>query len=253
LESEHFMSMIEILLKYCYNQKFLEPETVKEAVELYNLNETYKVIGLNQALARVIGRNCGEITPPLCVKDMIVFSDITFLVEGESILLHKAVLGSRCSYLETLCVKVGFKEAMQSVIKLDDMSLAVFNVIIEFLYKDTADIPTAIVLDVLVKANEWGLNKLKQICEKDLSICIDKDNVISLILISETHEADYLLACCINVLFIHLDSLHSQEDFKHISSRVLKKLDVVRANYEFASKFTAINYYDPNVKNSSFL
>jgi len=123
--------------------------------------------------------------------------------------------------------------------------LAVFKVILEYLYKETVDIPPAIAIDILIKANEWGLNKLKQLCEIEIVKCIDRDNVINIILVSETHEADYLLAECINVLFIHFTSLHTHENFKHISASVLTKLDAVRAAYELASTITIIKYKLP--------
>lgn len=80
--------------------------------------------------------------PPPCLgKDMIslmeqgTFSDVTFVIGDTRIKAHKCILASRSNFFANM-FNVGMREAEESVISVQDINLATFKKLLQFIYSD---------------------------------------------------------------------------------------------------------------------
>lgn len=80
------------------------------------------------------------------------------------------------------------------------------------------------VIDIMVAANRYGLDRLKRLCEKFLVKHIDLDNVIELLYLSDMHHAIELKRMCINFTMAYFDIVTKKEEFKKLSKSILLEL-----------------------------
>lgn len=116
------------------------------------------------------------------------FADVTFVIGDTRIKGHKCILASRSSFFKNMFT-VGMRECEESVISVQDISLATFKKLLEFIYSDQlSELENADqAIDVLVAANKYGLDRLKRLCEKFLVALIDLENVVELLYLSDMH------------------------------------------------------------------
>ena len=63
------------------------------------------------------------------------FADVTFVIGDTKIKAHKCILASRSISFEKMFT-VGMREAHESVITVQDINLATFKKLLEFIYSD---------------------------------------------------------------------------------------------------------------------
>jgi len=102
------------------------------------------------------------------LQDYYKISDIVFNINDRHFHLHKAILGSRSSWFEKLCVNGMFKESTQSIIEINIIPMDIFEIVIEYIYTGCDNFSPSIVLQVLITADEIDLKNLHQICEKEV-------------------------------------------------------------------------------------
>jgi len=77
-------------------------------------------------------------------------------------------------------LSVGMKESQEQVITVQDVQPSIFRAMLHFIYTDELgkfESPDQVV-ELMVAANKYGLERLKRLCEKQLVQVIDLDNVI---------------------------------------------------------------------------
>jgi len=153
------------------------------------------------------------------------FSDVIFIISETRIKAHKCVLASRSSFFKNMFT-VGMRESEESIISVQDITLATFMKLLEFIYSDQLnDLESAEqAIDVLVAANKYGLDRLKRLCEKFLVQMIDLENVVELLYLSDMHQAMELKRMCINFTMQYFDIVTKREDFRKLSKSILLEL-----------------------------
>ena len=92
-----------------------------------------------------------------------------------------------------------FREATQHEIRIPEetMDFATLRIICEFIYTGVAQgVTRANAVDVLVVSEMYGLNELKQFCERFLWYYVDADNAAQLYRTASTHRAPQLARVC---------------------------------------------------------
>jgi len=171
-----------------------------------------------------------EMAPAL--KEFKHLSDVTFSVQEKPLFLHKAILGSRSAWFESLCVKGKFKEGKLDVIKIETIAADVFERVVEFLYTGRVSVPPIIAFELLISANELGLKRLHQLCERTIASHLDEDNVLAIALACEYHLANFLLDECINVMVLHFEKIKLAEEYKQLSAATQQKIESLYKTYE---------------------
>ena len=129
-------------------------------------------------------------------------SDVKFVVEGQNVYAHRAILAVRSEYFRVLLFNGRMRESVQaseagggminpsSTIEIGDVSLNVFLKVLEYLYTDTVqDVSLELGIHLLIASEQFMLDRLKALCEDIIRRDISVDNVISILVASHRHNA----------------------------------------------------------------
>jgi len=116
------------------------------------------------------------------------FSDITFkLDDGREIHAHK-VFCVRCAYFKAM-FGGQMRESKQDSVSIKDTSYEVFKSLLEYLYTDEIEIKWEQAMDLFVAADQFGVERLKKLCEKKILVSINNDNAATILQAANMHHA----------------------------------------------------------------
>uniref|UniRef100_A0ACD5WXA4 Uncharacterized protein n=1 Tax=Avena sativa TaxID=4498 RepID=A0ACD5WXA4_AVESA len=134
-------------------------------------------------------------------------ADVTFKVRGETFPAHRAVLSARSPVFKAQ-LSEPMKENKIWHITVDRMEPAVFEALLHFVYTDS--LPTmddldraeknAVVQHLLVAAIQYGLERLKLMCERILCMSLDVENVAVILRLADQHDCRKLKEACVDFL-----------------------------------------------------
>jgi len=133
-------------------------------------------------------------------------ADVSFIVEGQVVHAHRAILACRSEYFKVLLTggmreargfdstvtvtKAGGETDKDTPIHLQDVSHAVFLQILEFLYTDTVcNVSLETGIHLMIASEHFMLDRLKSLCEDVIRRDIDLDNCIGILVASHRHHA----------------------------------------------------------------
>eukprot|EP01103_Thecamoeba_quadrilineata_P018925 TRINITY_DN7469_c0_g1_i1.p1 TRINITY_DN7469_c0_g1~~TRINITY_DN7469_c0_g1_i1.p1 ORF type:complete len:796 (+),score=82.08 TRINITY_DN7469_c0_g1_i1:63-2390(+) len=121
------------------------------------------------------------------------FSDIEFVMnDGTTMKAHKVILSLRCEWFRMM-FETSFSEKNKHSIRIDDIEPSMFNEILQYVYTGDDDIIQSDHLDdLLIAADRFLLEDLKQACESKLVPEIDLNNCASLLGLSDQYNAPRL-------------------------------------------------------------
>ncbi|KAH3763996.1 RCC1 domain [Pelomyxa schiedti] len=161
-------------------------------------------------------------------------SDITFALqddEGNPIEFkaHKAVLSCRSSVFKTL-ITSGFKESRTAVIELPTVTPPVFRLFLNYIYTDQLQLDMSESdhwVELLMVANQYEVERLKNMCEDFIEKGIDVENVAWLFDIADKNGAHQLRAWCDYFLLTKFSEVSQTEGFNNLpeesKERILKR------------------------------
>ncbi|OQR94665.1 hypothetical protein THRCLA_08125 [Thraustotheca clavata] len=129
------------------------------------------------------------------------FSDIAFIVEGQVVYGHKVILSLMSERFRAM-FSAGFLEASAKEIVIPDIRLDIFQWMMEYLYTGTFNMShidsVESALELLIAADEYMLDHLKQICETKVQSMISHDTVHIILQAAEEANAPQLRAICLH-------------------------------------------------------
>ncbi|XP_022095622.1 rho-related protein racA-like [Acanthaster planci] len=130
-------------------------------------------------------------------------SDIRFKVEDTTVYAHKVMLTSRCSFMSGM-FSGGFTESSQDEIKIEHVSLECFLALLEYLYTDHAPIEEGDAVGILVAADRYGQDRLRNLCElyitKGVDVTDKHVDVIGLLHTAQIYNASQLAQWCLDLI-----------------------------------------------------
>ena len=143
-------------------------------------------------------------------------SDVCFLVEGQEVYAHRAILAVRSEYFRVLLFNGHMRESVQAVedgnmsrsgapIEVQNVSHTVFLKVLEYLYTDTIQhVTLELGIHLLVASEQFLLDRLKALCEDIIRRGISEDNVISILVTSPLHNALGLKEMALEFILLNL-------------------------------------------------
>ena len=122
-------------------------------------------------------------------------SDVSFLVEGEQVFAHRAILAIRSEYFRALLFNGHMRESVTAEeavkpITINDISHTVFLKVLEYLYTDTVrDVSLELGIHLLIASEKFMLDRLKALCEDTIRREISIQNAIHILVVSHQHSA----------------------------------------------------------------
>ena len=141
-------------------------------------------------------------------------ADITFQIGDQTLTAHKAILTARSQYFHSLLTG-GLVESQSSVVALPDVSFEPFRIVLNFLYTQTFDLDHVgeYITDVFMLACKYSLPALRNKIEAIISYNISVENVASLLLLAESHNASSLLKTCCKFVAHNFDEVSATPDY----------------------------------------
>eukprot|EP00928_Gymnodinium_smaydae_P078349 TRINITY_DN6222_c0_g1_i1.p1 TRINITY_DN6222_c0_g1~~TRINITY_DN6222_c0_g1_i1.p1 ORF type:complete len:526 (+),score=114.64 TRINITY_DN6222_c0_g1_i1:260-1837(+) len=159
------------------------------------------------------------------------FSDITFIVQGQRIYAHKAILVAQCEHFRAMFTGGRFAESSQHEVEIPQWSHAAFMAMLEWLY--TGRTPRELALtqltEVLGLADHYTLDGLKLMCENVLMHSVEIDNACTLLRHADQFMAHALKNYCLSFLIKNFDQVAYTPDFEELSKTPMLLLEVTRA------------------------
>lgn len=129
-----------------------------------------------------------------------LFSDVHFLVEGQTVYAHRAILYSRSDYFRTM-FDAQMRESSALKIPIPDVSHDVFLAVMEYLYTRKANVRSGQhAVELLKAADMFRLDGLRSYCVIKVEQAITVDNVCDIVYIADTHNTESLKQFCVNFI-----------------------------------------------------
>ena len=137
-------------------------------------------------------------------------ADVTFIVQGQPIKAHKNILSVRSQYFQRM-FDSDVEENIKDEVKVPDVEPEIFRGLLRFLYSGLApENVTDKALDLLLAADKYGVDGLKQICEEKASI--HRDNVVDALLVADSIQNEKIMSRAKAVFRSHVDELRASVD-----------------------------------------
>ncbi|EAZ15530.1 BTB/POZ and MATH domain-containing protein 1 [Oryza sativa Japonica Group] len=132
-------------------------------------------------------------------------ADVKFQVGKKKFDAHRSVLAARSPVFKAQLYGRMRESTTRGAIRIDDMEEEVFRAMLTFVYTD--DLPemkqqdeAAMAQHLLVAADRYNLERMKLICEHNLSKHIDTDSVVNILVLAEQHSCHMLKEACLKFL-----------------------------------------------------
>jgi len=157
------------------------------------------------------------------------FSDITLVVEGKPLYVHKAILSTQCEHFRAMFLN-GMKESTQKEIEIKGWSFNIYSLMIEYLYTGVVEgFSLAIALDLIGLADAYNLDGLKKLCERVMQQNMDEDNVGELLITAHKYSANELKKFCMNFLVKNCSEINVSRTIEGLESYPSLLIEVTKA------------------------
>jgi len=159
------------------------------------------------------------------------FSDITFIVQGQRIHAHKAILVAQCEHFRAMFTGGRFAESSQNEIEIPQWSHTAFLAMLEWLYTGHTprELSAAHLTEVLGLADHYTLDGLKHVCENVLVHSVEIDNACALLRHADQFMAHELKRYCLAFILKNFDQVAYTQSFDELSKMPVLLLEVTRA------------------------
>ncbi|GMS90650.1 hypothetical protein PENTCL1PPCAC_12825, partial [Pristionchus entomophagus] len=132
-----------------------------------------------------------------------LLTDFSIRVGDKDIRTHRAVLAARSPFFRALLTHTDSNEAKSGVIHITDMEANVVVEMLAYVYSGRCSKIREMAGDLLIAADKYRLDELKQHCECSLIHKISVDNVCQLFALSNTYRAHKLREYSLNFISNH--------------------------------------------------
>ncbi|XP_055339513.1 BTB/POZ domain-containing protein 9-like [Paramacrobiotus metropolitanus] len=154
------------------------------------------------------------------------FSDLTLVVDGTKIPVHRVILASRSDYFRALLFN-GMRETNAEEITLHDTDLQSFKVLLEYIYTGSMNLTrlkVEILAGVLGLANKYGFNQLEADMIFHMKNVLNEKNVCSLYQVAFGFSMNDLTSTCMKFVDRYAKSVLESPDIVNLNALALKQL-----------------------------
>uniref|UniRef100_A0A0A9EWD1 BTB domain-containing protein n=1 Tax=Arundo donax TaxID=35708 RepID=A0A0A9EWD1_ARUDO len=154
-------------------------------------------------------------------------SDVTFEVQGEAFAAHKIVLAMRSPVFKAKFYG-SEREKSGDCIAIEDMQPAVFRTLLHYIYTDSLpqgmnddvgdDSKQEMIRHLLVAADQYGVNRLKLMCEDVLCRSLSVGSVATTLAFADEHDLCILKDTCIEFITSSnkIDDVVASKGYAHL-------------------------------------
>ncbi|CAL5025007.1 unnamed protein product [Urochloa decumbens] len=158
-------------------------------------------------------------------------TDVEFRVGDETFAAHRLLLEARSPMFTAKLLGRNNKEhKTTTVVQIDDMEPRVFKAMLSFIYTDTwpkmeGEEESAISQRLFVAADQYGLQRLKLMCESRLCNLIDSYSMEDILYLAEKHQSAALKEACFDYIGSTATLLPIREEFLQVRENQKLRFD----------------------------
>jgi RCC1 and BTB domain-containing protein len=151
------------------------------------------------------------------------FSDVTFMLEGEPVYAHRAILAQRCEHFAAM-FRSGMRESTEHTITMPNMSKRIFLLLLEYIYTDAVKIQVDNAVDLYILAEMYHLNRLRDMCGTFVRRNLNAENAGFLLQASSEAHCHVLREICMQFVVANFDIVSKTDGIKHVSHSILLEI-----------------------------
>jgi DNA-binding beta-propeller fold protein YncE len=170
------------------------------------------------------------------------FADVTFVVDGVSMIAHRVILSARSEYFHTMLTS-SFREGIGGStdralcggengginIEIQDTTPGAFKALLHFLYTDQLDIDDSEVIHVMHLAHRYNIQALVNNCTQYCLEFIDTHNAIPWLAQAHEYRLDRLKALAVKFVAMNLRRIREENRLDELSAQPELLMDVINA------------------------
>jgi hypothetical protein len=135
----------------------------------------------NYAISKCENIGCKELQTTIGnILDNSTFSDFKFIVKGKEFKVHRNILSTASPVFDKLFT-VDMEEANNNECAVADIEPAIFEQLLRFIYKrELPENLSKVAMKLFEAAHYYEINKLKEICLKDVFELLSKSNAVKI-------------------------------------------------------------------------
>ncbi|XP_058805412.1 speckle-type POZ protein-like [Phymastichus coffea] len=145
------------------------------------------------------------------------FCDVSLVVGDKKFYAHKTILAARSI---TFCTKFeeNLEEKKVNVIEINNYDQKIVKEMLRYIYTGKVENLNKLAKDILPAANEYVLEGLKNMCENIISKNLNLDNVVEMLTIAASYNAQNLKKEAIDFIISNGEAITSTESFKSLAA-----------------------------------
>ena len=157
------------------------------------------------------------------------FSDVTFVIEGQQVYAHRAILAARCEPFGAM-LRSGMRESVEGVIPIPNVRRSVFLLMLEYIYCDTVKVPLEDAIELYICADLYDLERLRDMCCNVVRRNLSPENAGPLLQAASEHHCQILKEHVMKYVVDNFDSFSRTDGIRHVSHQLLS---LARQNKKF--------------------
>jgi RCC1 and BTB domain-containing protein len=129
------------------------------------------------------------------------FADVTFIIEGEGVHAHRAILAQRCEHFAAM-FRSGMRESVERTITIPNVSKQVFLLLLEYLYTDSVKIDVEYAIDLYITSDLYRLERLRDMCCTVVRRNLSAENAGPLLQLASEAHCQVLKDVCMNYILM---------------------------------------------------
>ena len=157
-----------------------------------------------------------------------LLAEVVVVVGKQEFPAHKAILAQRSEVFRAM-FNANMKESLKKRVIIEDMTGDAVSDLLTFIYTDSAPniSESARAEELLVAAEKYNIPRLKAVCEAELAKGLDVNNVIDMLVMSETYRADQLKEMTLHWMARHADDVVKRDSWQSFCQEHPQLLKVV--------------------------
>ncbi|KAI9563080.1 hypothetical protein GHT06_010537 [Daphnia sinensis] len=148
-----------------------------------------------------------------------MLSDVTFRCHGKEIKAHVMILAS-CSPVLAAMFNNDFKESQERIVEIKDFTPAIFSRLLCFMYTGDASLETDLteedVAKLLIAADKYNVDNLKEECALHLSRNLDVENAAHFLTLAHLHNSAVLQESTLEFISENAKAICSRKDWMDV-------------------------------------
>ncbi|CAN6241199.1 unnamed protein product [Urochloa humidicola] len=217
----------------CGYERFVRRETLEQVPDLRD----YDCVAVRVDL-RIVKEEPSTMLPPSDMGNHLgdllsskEHTDVEFRVGEETFAAHRLLLEARSPIFTAKLLGRNNKEhKTTTVVQINDMEPRVFEAMLSFIYTDSwpkmkGEQESAISQRLFVAADQYGLKRLKLMCEYRLCNLIDSYTLEDILLLAEEHQSTALKETCFDYIGSTATLVPAREEFLQVRENQKLRFD----------------------------